>query len=143
MRIERISRLSRIGQTQDIYVDNLVAAGTVELSVPTRFLETDMPFLHLEPVPPRTSKGELLHFLCAAGGVRREQVGRIDLRGPLAVVEVPPGWVARLVKALDGAALKERRLRAWSTDGGDLSAGEEDHFQRLSRLLEMEYEAAA
>jgi hypothetical protein len=34
MRIEqRIGRLSRIGQTQDIYVYNLVAAGTVEAAV--------------------------------------------------------------------------------------------------------------
>src|SRR5689334_3624060 len=102
-----------------------------------------MILLYLEPVPPRTTKGEILHFLMTAGGIRREQVGRIDLRGATAVVEVPPGWETRLVKALDGAALKNRRLRAWSTAGPDSPSAGEDHFQRLARLLNLEAEAEA
>jgi hypothetical protein len=104
-----------------------------------------MPLLHLEPLPPRVTKGEILHLLCSAGGIGRGQVGRIDLHGVGAVIEVPPGWDRRLVKALDGAALKDRRrrLHAWSTADSAASAGAEDHFQRLARLLELESEAEA
>ena len=61
-----------------------------------------MTLLHLEPLPPRTTKGDILKFLCSAGGLRREQVGRIDLRGALAVVEVPDEAEAQLVKAQMG-----------------------------------------
>jgi hypothetical protein len=101
-----------------------------------------MPLLHLEPLPPRISKGEILHFVCSTGGIRGELIGRIDLRGVLAVIEVPGGWEGRLVKALDGAALKDRRLRAW-TSAATPTAGSEDHFQRLARLLTLESEAEA
>src|SRR6266545_1203100 len=101
-----------------------------------------MPLLHLEPIPRRTTKGELLDFLIATGGIGRAQVGRIDLNGNVAVIEVPAGWETRLVKALDGAALKERRVRAWATETASAPAGE-DHFRRLARLLELESQAEA
>ena len=41
-------------------------------------------------------------------------MGRIELRGNQAVVEVPDGWEARLVKLLDGQALGDRRVRVWT-----------------------------
>src|SRR5271165_3547802 len=101
-----------------------------------------MPLLHLEPLPRRTTKGEVLHFLCSTGGIRGEQVGRIDLCGAVVAIEVPPGWDVRLVKALDGALLKGRRLRAWSSRAAPASSAE-DHFRRLARLLNLESEAEA
>jgi superfamily I DNA and/or RNA helicase len=101
-----------------------------------------MALLHVDSLPPRITKGELLSLLCSASGIRGAQVGKIDLRGTMATVEVPAGWVARLAKALDGVALKDRRLRVWSSDGmGSPSA--EDHFRRLSRLVELESDAEA
>lgn len=102
-----------------------------------------MALLYLEPLPRRTTKGELLHLLSTAGGIDRARVGRIDLGGTLATIEVPEGWEAQLVKALDGVTLKDRKLRAWSTDSSGSPATEEDHFQRLARLLNLESEAAA
>ncbi len=102
-----------------------------------------MPLLHLEPLPPRTSKGEILNLLCTAGGLRREQVGRIDLAGATAAVEVPAGSETRLVKLLDGAALKERRLRAWATPDVPVAIDPNDHFQKMARLLNLESEAEA
>ena len=102
-----------------------------------------MTLIHLEPLPRRTTKGELLNLLCTIGGLRREQVGRIDLRGSSAVVEVPAGWEARLVKTLDGASFKERLLRAWSTGAAVSPADADDHFQRLARLLNLESQAEA
>ncbi len=95
-----------------------------------------MPLLHLEPLPPRTTKGELLRLVCEAGGLRGAHVGRIDLQGALAVIEVPAGSEQRLVKALDGATLRERRLRAWIA--GAAPADATDHFGRLARLLALE-----
>ena len=102
-----------------------------------------MALLHLESLPPRTSKGDILQFLSMTGGVSREKVGRIDLRGAIATVEVPADWVVRLVKALDGAALKERYVRARSMAASDLPSEKDSYFQRLSRLLELESKAEA
>jgi len=61
---------------------------------------------------------------------------------PAATIEVPAGWDARLVKALDGTSFKERLLRAWST-GGTVSTDATITFQRLARLLNLESEAEA
>lgn len=101
-----------------------------------------MPLLHLEPLPPRTAKGEILHLLCTTGGLNREQVGRIELLGTVAIVEVPSGWETRLVRALDGVALKERHLRV-RVGSAVRNTGPEDHFGRLARLLQWESEAEA
>jgi ATP-dependent RNA/DNA helicase IGHMBP2 len=101
-----------------------------------------MALLHLEPLARRTSKADILAFLNRVGGLDRGRVGRIELHGNRAMVEVPNGWLSRLVRSLDGQSLGERRVRAWADEspgGGD----DEDHFQRLDRLLELESEAAS
>jgi ATP-dependent RNA/DNA helicase IGHMBP2 len=100
-----------------------------------------MVLLHLEPLPPRTTKADLLHLLTETGKIDRRHVGRIDLQGATARVEVPDSWEARLIKALDGAAFGNRRLRAWTTAAGPPAA--DGHFQRLARLLELESDAEA
>ena len=76
-----------------------------------------MALLHIEPLPRRASKADILALLDSAGGLDRRRVGRIELRGTQAVVEVPDGWEARLVKALDGQQLGDRRVRVWSRSG--------------------------
>jgi superfamily I DNA and/or RNA helicase len=102
-----------------------------------------MALLHFASLPPRITRGELLSFLCSAGGIRSQQVGTIDLRGAMATVEVPAGWEALLEKALDGAMLKDRRLRVWSSMPDSSASAEEDHFQNLSRVVELESQADA
>jgi superfamily I DNA and/or RNA helicase len=77
------------------------------------------------------------------GALDRRRVGRIDLRGSTATVEVPSEWTGRLVKTLDGALLKDRRVRVWATATVSSSGAGEDHFQRLTRLLELEARAEA
>jgi hypothetical protein len=98
-----------------------------------------MPLLHIEPLPRRATKPEILDFLDRTGGLDRRRVGRIELRGPAAVVEVPDGWEARLLKALDGQMFGDRRVRARiSADRAATTSGPEDHFGRLLRLLDLE-----
>src|SRR5207245_2298543 len=99
-----------------------------------------MSHLRLEPLPPRASRSDVLRLLTGQGGIDRRLVGRIDLQGRLAVVEVPDGWAARLARALDGAEIDGRRLRAWCDAAAP--AGE-DHFSRLGDLLELESDAEA
>jgi ATP-dependent RNA/DNA helicase IGHMBP2 len=99
-----------------------------------------MALLHLEPLARRASKADILAFLDGAGGLDRGRVGRIELQGKQATIEVPDGWEARLVRALDGQPLGERRVRVWAGDSPVSGRGEEDHFQRLARLLELESE---
>jgi hypothetical protein len=99
-----------------------------------------MALLHLEPLARRASKADILAFLDRAGGLDRGRVGRIELQGNRATIEVPDGWEARLVRALDGQPLGERRVRVWAGDTPGSGRGDEDHFQRLARLLELESE---
>jgi superfamily I DNA and/or RNA helicase len=102
-----------------------------------------MALIYLEPLSRRASKSDILALLDSAGGLDRRRVGRIELRGRQAVVEVPDGWEARLVKTLDGRQFGERRIRAWTTGAAAASRGQEDHFQRLGRLLDLESRAEA
>jgi hypothetical protein len=96
-----------------------------------------MASLRLESLPPRLAKGDILRFVCEVGGIVGGQIGKIDLRGSIAVVEVPDAWRARLVRALDGAALNGNRVHARG-DGTFAAAEGDEHFTRLARLLELE-----
>ena len=73
-----------------------------------------MPLLHVESLPRRVTKSDLFAFLGTLGGLDRRRVGRIELRGKEATIEIPDGWQSRLVKALDGQLLGDRRVRVWA-----------------------------
>jgi hypothetical protein len=102
-----------------------------------------MPLLHLEALPASTTKGELLRFICSVADIGGDRICRIELRGSRATVEIPPGWEARLTRALDGALLRERPVHAWCSEGAPESAAVAGHFQRLARMLTLEAEAEA
>jgi hypothetical protein len=102
-----------------------------------------MRLLHLDNLPARTTKGELLHHLIAVGGIAKAKVGRIELRGAGAVVEVPDDWADRLSRSLDGAAFKDRRLRAHVSGGQAASVEVDGHFGYLAHLLDLESKAEA
>lgn len=101
-----------------------------------------MTLLYLESLPPRATKGDILHLLCAIGGLVRDQVGRIELHGTTGIVEVPDGKEVRLAKALDGTDMKGRQIRV-RAGGGNTLSGNEDHFGRLARLVRLESDAGA
>jgi len=102
-----------------------------------------MALIHIESFPRHTTKSELLGFLNSVAGMERQRVGRIDLLGGKAVMEIPDGWEARLVKALDGQPLGGRRVRVWAEGTADSDDAGGDHFERLTRLLELESRAQA
>ncbi|MCH5377071.1 MAG: IGHMBP2 family helicase [Planctomycetes bacterium] len=102
-----------------------------------------MPTIHLEPLSRRVGKSDLLALLESVGGLDRQRVGRIELQGGSANIEVPEGWHLRLARALDGQWLGDRRIRAWADSPASSRAAGEDHFQRLGRLLDVESHAEA
>ena len=103
-----------------------------------------MSLIAVEPLPRRAGKTDVLAFLAQHGGIDGRRIGKIELHGLRAVVEVPDGWESRLAKALDGQLFGERRVRAFvSKSSAGADSVEKDHFQRLSRLLEIESRAQA
>lgn len=102
-----------------------------------------MPLVYLGSLPRRIRKSEILAFLNQVGGLDRGRVGRIDLQSGSAAIEVPEGWPTRLAKALDGQTLGERPVRAWAESAPDSGLDADDHFVRLTRLLELESQAEA
>ena len=102
-----------------------------------------MTLLHLESLSRQVTKSDLLAFLVSVGRLQRRRVGRIDLRAGEAVVEVPDDWQARLVKALDGQMLGDHRVRAWAQSPLNSHDANGHHFERLTRLLELESRAQA
>jgi superfamily I DNA and/or RNA helicase len=102
-----------------------------------------MTLIHLAPVSSRSSKGELLAFVCDATGIEGKRIGKIELQGSTAIVEAPDDWEGKLLNALDGALLNGRRVRAWARGSSVSYSTDEDHFQRLARLLELEGQAEA
>jgi hypothetical protein len=98
-----------------------------------------MPFVYLEPLPPRTTKADVLALLQDVGGLAKSKVGKIDLADRQISIEVPDGWQDRVARALDGARLNERVVRAWSASGATVQG--DDHFQKLLRLIDLEGQA--
>ena len=99
--------------------------------------------LILEQLSPRVGKSDLLRLLDNVGGLSGSRVGKIELSGGRAAIEVPNGWEGRLARALDGNTLHGRRIIAWASETADgaTSTGEHEHLRKLVRLIEIEREA--
>jgi superfamily I DNA and/or RNA helicase len=102
-----------------------------------------MPLIQLASLPPKTSRSELLQWIADQAGVDARRLGKAQLQGSQAQVEVPDGWEHRLVRMLDGLMFGTRRVRVWNSEATAADAISESHFQRLTRLLEIESQAAA
>lgn len=102
-----------------------------------------MILLHIECLPRKVTKGQLLGFINSVPGMERQQVGRIDLLADAAIIEIPDDWQGRLVRALDGQAFGKRRVRVWAESQGDAVGADGGHFENLARLLTMESQAEA
>src|SRR4029078_6326999 len=104
-----------------------------------------MPIVHLEQLSPKVGKADLLKIFAQMGGLPGTRIGKIELGGGRATVEVPSGWEGRIAKALDGASLAGRAMRSWRRADKPRGAREahDDHFRRLIELLELERETEA
>lgn len=98
-----------------------------------------MAVIHIDPLPPRSSPGEVLRFVAERGRIDGKRIGKIAFIGRGATVEVPEGKAAALVAALDGATFRDKPIRARFAGKGDFSNA--DHFANLSRLLDLEARA--
>ena len=100
--------------------------------------------LILEQLPPRAGKADLLRLLDNLGGLAGSRVGKIELGGGRATIEVPSGWEGRLARSLDGAALHGRKITAWAPDSNaSTDPGDQAHLRRLIDLIEVERKAEA
>ena len=88
-----------------------------------------MATIYLESLPRGATRGQLLSLLEDIGGLARGRVGKIDLEGTRAAVEVPEAWAERLARQLNGFLLGDYRLRAWT--GRQPAISGNDHFARL------------
>ncbi|MEX2185646.1 MAG: AAA domain-containing protein [Pirellulales bacterium] len=109
---------------------------------------TKTTLLVLDALPPRATVSALVRFVCDTAGVDSQRLGKIELAGRRATVEVPADWAARMVRSLDGARFNQTNVRARREAGEDATgetarSGGEDHFARLAWLLRMESDAAA
>src|SRR5262249_62108766 len=55
----------------------------------------------------------------------------------------PEGEQTLLIRVMDGVAEKNRHIRAWEACKAETSATAEEHFRRLTRLLDLESDAEA
>ena len=95
----------------------------------------NMALIHLDFLPRHVSKGDILTLLDGACGLGQRRVGRIELRGNQAVIEVPDGWEARLIKGPGRPAVRRPPASGLGPPAPPAaSRGGEDHFQRLGRL---------
>ncbi len=100
-----------------------------------------MALITVTPLPSCMGKGEIVDFLVSTGGLERKLVGRIELQGRSALVEVPDQQASRLVRALDGATLQSRRVSVHLTHAAVREPENADHFSRLLHLLTLESQA--
>lgn len=100
--------------------------------------------IRLENLPALT-KGKLLAITCERSNVKGADVGRIELEGSQATLEVPDRLAARVVEALDSSEVDGRRIRARLVgEASGIAAPlppEEEPFERLRWLLDREREA--
>ena len=97
-----------------------------------------MAVIHIDPLPPRSSPGEVLRFIAERGKVDGKRIGKIAFIGRGATVEVPDDMAVGLVAALDGATFRDKPIRARFAGRADFNS---DHFASLSRLLDLEARA--
>jgi ATP-dependent RNA/DNA helicase IGHMBP2 len=105
-----------------------------------------MKLLHLDALPPHTTRGTIVRLLEQVGQLDKRKIGKIEVAGRGASIEVPAAQIAKLVAALDGAAVGNQHIRAWTQASGDSQTsadGVDRHFGRLLALLELEAEEEA
>ncbi len=98
-----------------------------------------MQCIHIEPVPPRCSPGDILKFIAQHGKLESRHIGKIAFVGRGATVEAPDAKAAGLVAALDGATFRDKPVRVRFAGRAEFT--DANLFAHLSRLLDLEARA--
>jgi hypothetical protein len=77
-----------------------------------------MEILYLDGLPSTMGKGSIVRQLVETGNLHKKHIGKIELNGGLATVEITDGRAARLIPILDGHTIENRHIRAWVQAGG-------------------------
>ncbi|MFT7638326.1 MAG: hypothetical protein ACI9G1_000047, partial [Pirellulaceae bacterium] len=106
-----------------------------------------MSLILLEALPRQTTRGTIVRLIIQVGAVDKRKVGKVEITGRTATIELPENLIDSAVARLDGANLAGRHIRARrhtaTRSSSVTSRDDEDHFERLIRLLEMESKAEA
>src|SRR5437867_12414192 len=98
-----------------------------------------MAVIHIDPLPPRCSPGDVLKFIAERGKLDGKHVGKIAFVGRGATVEIPDAKAPTVVAALDGATFRDKPVRV--RFAGKAHFTDANHFANLSRLLDLEAQA--
>lgn len=99
-----------------------------------------MALIYIDNLPPRTTKGNILHLLIETGNIPKDAIGKINLSDSRAIVEIPDEGAETAVTRLDGARVESRWVTVWQAMGRNISP-KPDHFHKLHKLLQLEAEA--
>ncbi|HTN77891.1 MAG TPA: AAA domain-containing protein, partial [Pirellulaceae bacterium] len=99
--------------------------------------------LYLDALPRNTTKGTIVRLLVQVGELEKNRVGKVELSGRRATVEVPEAWLLRLVKKLDGTPLAHQHIRAWSAMPKVAATPADEHFAALLKWIDVEAAAEA
>lgn len=98
-----------------------------------------MQCIHIDPVPPRCSPGDVLKFIAHHGKLDTRHIGKIAFVGRGVTVEAPDAKAAALVAALDGATFRDKPVRVRFAGRAEFT--DANLFANLSRLLDLESRA--
>ena len=99
-----------------------------------------MATVHIEGIPQRRTSGDVLSWLAGLAGVRKAQIGRIDVERCRARVGVEDAAVERVMRALRDATWDGRVIEAWC-EGPTAGAEPHRHLAQLRRLMKLESDA--
>ncbi|MCO5199588.1 MAG: AAA domain-containing protein [Anaerolineae bacterium] len=94
--------------------------------------------LFIDGLPRQTRNGAIFQLLVEQGRLAQQRIGRIDVQGTFATVEVADGWSGRVARRIDGAQIGRRHIRAWRDATEQIN---DPHFDQMKRWLKLEADA--
>lgn len=116
----------------------LIGDKSARLSDPERLQFCIMEKVFIDGLPRQTRNGAIFQLLVEQGRLAQHRIGRIDIQGTFAAVDVADGWSGRVAQRINGAQIGRRHVRAWHEAASQVS---DPHFDQLKRWLKLEADA--
>ncbi len=97
-----------------------------------------MQLLYIDKLPKGFGRNKILRLLIEEGQFNKFSIGKINLSGNRATIEMESGNVAEIVQRIDGLQIGTSKIRAWHEVA---SEDIDDHFARLLHWLALEGKA--